>query len=593
MDLSFWKKISNFGVNSKLPDQLKKKVRLMNQLTFFSIFAELLAAVLWNISDLPLYALSLVFCAVVHSSTFVINYYRKYTLARVVSINIANLCVFFFCLITGKDGGIQAVYSLLIVACFAVFSFNEKKYLLLNLFLILFTYAFLEIIIFPGDYNLYFDPFHLKVLHYNHIIVSITFIIFFLFIISKENQDTEESIIKKNKELNKALVSVRKAEQKSLQNQKELQKALQIKTDFLSNMSHEIRTPLNAIIGFSQLMETDNFDEDQKKFLEYINQSSNNLLRIVNDILDLSKIESGNLKLDNTPFSITEKINEIEHVAEILALNKNLKLNFSISDEVHDVVISDPTRLYQVIINLISNAVKFTNEGHINCSVTVAHNYDSYQIIEFMIEDSGIGISEDHLNKIFKSFKQAEASITRKYGGTGLGLTICKKIIKIMGGHIQVKSEVNKGSQFIVTLPLPKSGVTQENISQLNTAKYPNLRVLVIDDNEMNQMIVEQLLTKVEISPTIVSSSKRALKLIENNVYDLILLDLQMPEINGFEFFEFYKEHPNFNKDTQIIAFTADVLEETKELVFEAGMNDILTKPISPIDLYSKIAKIK
>ena len=368
--------------------------------------------------------------------------------------------------------------------------------------------------------------------------------------------------------------------------------AVKAKQQFLSNMSHEIRTPMNAIIGFTKVVLKTELTARQKEYLEAIKISGDALIVLINDILDLAKVDSGKMTFEKIPFKMKSSISAMLHLFEPKINEKNLKLVKEYDKKIPVVLIGDPVRLHQIILNLVSNAVKFTSTGKITVSVHLLYEDSDKVIIEFAVSDTGIGIPEDRLDKIFENFQQASSNTSRLYGGTGLGLAIVKQLIEPQGGTIRVKSEMGQGSTFSFTLSFLKTNADAQleaEIPELDS-EIKNIKVLVVEDIPLNQLLMKTLLDDFGFGRDIAENGKIAIEKLKENEYDVILMDLQMPIMNGFETTEYIRK--TMNSKIPIIALTADVTTADLAKCKAVGMNDYLAKPVDERLLYSKIIGI-
>jgi PAS domain S-box-containing protein len=368
--------------------------------------------------------------------------------------------------------------------------------------------------------------------------------------------------------------------------------AVKAKQQFLSNMSHEIRTPMNAIIGFTKVLLKTEINDKQNEYLEAIKLSGDALIVLINDILDLAKVDSGKMSFEHAPFKLKHSINAMLHLFEAKIQEKNLKLVEKYDTNIPEVLLGDPIRLHQIILNLISNAVKFTNIGKINVSVNLVSEDDKKVCIEFLIQDSGIGIEAIKIPAIFEDFQQASSGTARLYGGTGLGLAIVKQLVEKQGGSISVKSEVNVGSTFSFKLNFSKTKAeAQAIVEDLELdMELKNIRVLVVEDLTLNQLLMRTILEDFNFECDIAANGIFAIKKLEEKTYDIILMDLQMPEMNGFEATEYIRN--TLKLDLPIIALTADVTTVDLEKCKLVGMNDFLSKPVDDRVLYTKIVNL-
>ena len=371
------------------------------------------------------------------------------------------------------------------------------------------------------------------------------------------------------------------------------------KSSFLANMSHEIRTPLNAIINFNTLALEGNIPSTEREYIEKVACASKGLLGIINGTLDLSKIEAGKLSIESIPFNLDKVIKEVIDLLSITAEEKGLSFNASLSYPKNVTVSGDPLRLRQILTNLIHNAIKFTDSGGIDFSVNAKPIRENSTAISFTISDSGIGLPADELKNIFDSFQQADNSTTRKFGGTGLGLAISKQLLELMGSEIEVKSIPNVGSKFFFTLELVNSEEDKmidhqtlsktDKIEQTLTELNPN--ILLVEDNITNQLIAKKILARINLNTTIANNGEEALIALENQEFDLILMDLHMPVLDGFQTTEAIRLKPQWEK-LPIIALTANAIQTDVEQCAAAGMNAHIPKPIDIQTMYKVILDV-
>ncbi|MDJ1504319.1 ATP-binding protein [Xanthocytophaga agilis] len=376
------------------------------------------------------------------------------------------------------------------------------------------------------------------------------------------------------------------------ESEKKAREAARVKENFLANMSHEIRTPLNAILGFTNLLKSHKQDAAQADFTDSIQKAGENLLSIVNDILDLSKIEAGMVRIEANPFSVRGLVHSVETLFGERMREKGLVLQTDIEASVPDTLIGDATRLTQILVNLLGNALKFTEKGHISVRVITKSATDTTIRLGFSIRDTGIGIDTKKLAAIFERFQQAEDSTTRNYGGTGLGLSIVKELIEIQGGEISVESEVGKGTTFYFCIPYQISAEQftapqPRDVIYSESTELTQAHLLLVDDNTMNQSLIKHLLNQWKLSYDVASNGVEALAYLQDRKYDLVLMDIQMPRMDGYTTSQHIRGE--LKLDVPIIAMTAHAMAGEREKCLSYGMNEYLSKPVREQDLYGLI----
>jgi PAS domain S-box-containing protein len=368
--------------------------------------------------------------------------------------------------------------------------------------------------------------------------------------------------------------------------------AVKAKQQFLSNMSHEIRTPMNAIIGFTKVLLKTNMTAKQKEYLEAIKLSGDALIVLINDILDLAKVDAGKMTFEQIPFKMTRSLSAMLHLFQTKIQEKNLKLEKEYDERIPEVLLGDPVRLHQIILNLVSNSVKFTTTGKITVSVKLLDEDEKEASIEFAVTDTGIGIPVSKIEKIFENFQQASSGTSRLYGGTGLGLAIVKQLVEAQKGTIQVSSKENEGSTFSFVLKFQKTNSETEFESEPveTDTEITGIKVLVAEDIALNQLLMRTLLEDFGFECDIANNGKIAVEKLKTQKYDVVLMDLQMPEMNGFEATGFIRNE--LKSDIPIIALTADVTTVDLAKCKAVGMNDYIAKPVDEKLLYRKIVGI-
>ena len=377
--------------------------------------------------------------------------------------------------------------------------------------------------------------------------------------------------------------------------------ALETRSRFLANMSHEIRTPINGVMGMTDLLVNTNLNEEQATMARTIQRSSDALLSVINNILDITKIDAGKLVLDDIPFDPRRIVNDATDILTYKIKEQDLRLSVHIANDVPGVVAGDAGRLRQILLNLLGNAVKFTEKGSIAVHVLVDKMTTETVVLHFSVQDTGIGIPESKLETIFDSFSQADQSTTRKYGGTGLGLSITRLLVQMMGGEVGVESKVDEGSSFWFTAgfrvctPTEKSVALQSTQLDAQTESSANenfasgLRILVVEDNPTNQMVAKGFLVKMGAEVALAQDGQQAIEAIQNAHFDLVLMDCEMPVLDGFEATSAIRKMNGKAADTIIIAMTANAMQGDRDRCISAGMNDYLAKPINREDLQAKI----
>lgn len=391
----------------------------------------------------------------------------------------------------------------------------------------------------------------------------------------------------------------KKAEKELLEAKKMAEEAARVKSEFLSTMSHEIRTPMNAILGFAELLLKKQHPHEDTQYIKAIKQSADNLLVIINDILDFSKIEAGKLTLEKIQFDIHDKISFLEQSFRFRAEEKEIQLKVTVDPKIPKLIKGDPYRLNQILLNLISNAIKFTKAGSVTINAEKLTENEHEILIKFEIKDTGIGIPENKLDSIFDSFTQAHEDTSRQFGGTGLGLTITKKLVDLMGGNITVDSVSGQGSVFIVYLrfslelnePETLTDTTPEASSEFESPNIEDIQILIAEDNAVNQLLIKYILEDWNLKYTICANGQEAINMLESRHFDVVLMDIQMPVMDGIMATSLIRKMPDPKGKVPVIALTADVVNKEFFSSDAPGFTDYLIKPFKPNDLMDMIHK--
>ena len=401
----------------------------------------------------------------------------------------------------------------------------------------------------------------------------------------------EQEVQERTKELNETLDELTKTNYELNETKSSLIETQKFRDQFMANMSHEIRTPMNAIVGLTNLLVKSELNEQQAKYLEVIKKSGENLLVIINDILDLSKIEAGKMELEKHPFALRSTLETVKVILNVKAEEKGIFLNELLDKQLPAYVMGDETRFTQVITNLVGNAIKFTEKGGVTLKADVIESTAHQSKIKFSVIDTGIGIPQDKLAKIFESFSQASDDTTRKFGGTGLGLTISKQLVELHGSSLEVSSVPDVGSTFYFTVDF-EIAATPVNVQQTeasNGIDVTNKTILLVEDNLFNQMVavdsIKEIFPIIEID--VADNGTTALSMVKEKVYSMVFMDIQLPDMDGFQITREIRKM-GFDK-LRICAMTASVLKEHVDACYAAGMDDYMMKPFTPELLKEKL----
>lgn len=387
-------------------------------------------------------------------------------------------------------------------------------------------------------------------------------------------------------------------EQDLIKSKEEADKARKSKEDFLASMSHELRTPVNGIIGLTSMLRKTTLDDQQGKFLDLLEVSSQSLLGVINDVLDISKIEAGKFNIVRKPTQARQVIHSVFDLLKYKADEQGIKILLDIDEQLPETLLIDSLRLNQILLNLLSNAIKFTKHGFVKLSVSVLQRINDNVRVVFSVADSGIGIAADRLDKIFDSFEQAEHDTITKYGGTGLGLTIVKRLAELKGGELTVISELGKGSTFTFSnwYKVTEKAVQASPVNVVEQGRlepFTDVKVLIAEDNLVNQFMLSKMLKDWNVNVDIVENGQKVIDRLTENKYDIILMDTHMPELNGYQTAKHIRIHFNEPKRSiPIISLSAATFDHEQQQALSAGMNDVLSKPFQPYQLHEKMKRL-
>lgn len=409
----------------------------------------------------------------------------------------------------------------------------------------------------------------------------------------------EQLVTQRTKELNETLEELRTTNHELSVTRDNLIETQKFRQQFLANMSHEIRTPMNAILGLTNLLVKSPLNELQSKYLNVIRKSGSNLLVIINDILDLAKIESGKMELESVPFPLRATVNNIQTILSLKAEEKGIQMLEVLADDVPEYVLGDETRITQVIMNLAGNAIKFTEKGNVTLSVSVVGRDGDKTQVKFSVKDTGIGIPADKLDTIFESFGQASSDTTRKFGGTGLGLTISRQLVELHGGHLHVSSKYGEGSEFYFVITYTNAEKPVESVKDRHeeSRSLKGHKILLVEDNAFNQMVAVDTLMDLfpELEVEVAETGEDAVKKLEapaEKEFSMVLMDIHLPGMDGFDTTRYIRNKMSQgNKKVPICAMTASVTKDRIDECFTSGMNDYLMKPFDPEDLKDRILR--
>jgi signal transduction histidine kinase/CheY-like chemotaxis protein len=562
--------ITHAGTAGVQDAALHNRIRFINLVAIYPLFIYLFTSVYCIVFNFPRIVYTNLFGFVATSLVIYFNYRKQYSLAKSLLIASTAIILLIYYKLMMDEPGVFLFFGPILLMFITFYNpAEEKKYLATSILIV--SCCFFGALFIP---NAYFSPFPLSPALHRFIfvcssIMNMLLTALYLFHNFRVNIRNEAVLKKANED------AVEGSRTKAI---------------FLSNMSHELRTPLNGIIGTTDILQSEDYLPQQQHHLEVLKNLSDHMLGLVNNILDYSKIESGKIELSQHRFNMRDMLQKLEIIFRNQFKDKGLAFKVEIDPRLHTLdIYSDELRLQQVMINLVSNALKFTTTGEVKVTASVL-NYDTEQVKIFMsVADTGIGIAPEVQQKIFESFSQGDDATTRRYGGTGLGLSISTSLVKRMSGTLHVNSTPGRGSDFHFDVTLPRYQNQEQKPDEknfLSVEQLKNLKVLIAEDNTVNMVVAKRVLQKWEVQVTEAVNGRIALELCRQQTFDVLLIDLEMPEMDGRTA---VKEINKLNKGMPCIAFTAGVYENMQEELTAHGFTDYLLKPFKPEDLYRKI----
>lgn len=597
----FFSSDQNTFVNS-LREVQEPGIRIMNRVSLFLLLVCILFLIPFHFNESVKLTWFFISEAIAFCLIPILAHQGYINISKILSIIYIDIGVVILSSVFGSQALVQAFFIPTIGL--SILLFDRKNLVLRNISILIsiFSYLILDYIIFD---QLHISEHGFIFIRWSMLAAAFltTWIVFNTFSDYKEiAEDKTTELLKKEKELNSEL----SANQKKLEiyiselesTRKELEQSNKAKSEFLATMSHEIRTPMNAIMGMTHLLQKDQPRSDQLEPLNILDFSGKTLLTLIDDVLDFSKIEAGRIEFEHIEFNLEQLLSTIIDTFKALAINKKVSLKSNIENNLHYTLYGDPARLTQILNNLLGNAIKFKELGYVSLEVNKLKETKDHISLQFVVKDTGIGIPEERIATIFESFTQGSGSTKRLYGGTGLGLSISKQLIELQGGSLHLESELGKGTVFFVEMGFEKtkskfSADKHNEIAQSILNNYKHIKVLLAEDNIVNQKVMYRFFERWGINLTIVENGKEAVDLVKTMNFDLILMDLQMPIMDGYEATEIIRSMKDTSKNKiPIIALTAAALSEVKKEVYASGMNDFVTKPFDPIELQKKMVDV-
>lgn len=582
-----YRDILHSGLEGVVFKEQRKKILRLNQFVILALLINFFSVLIYFYYSLYISALINITSAYFFLLAYYCNARGRFELGRIISVINLNLYLIVISYVEGLEAGTYLFYFPYFLVLTFVVSIEKQFKGWLLVYSITAASALVCLNFSPDTHNSIqaISAVQYKKLYSSNLAIGMALTLIFSYAILRVNKDNEEIILQENSNL-------RKAEMELLKAKKKAEVAANTKSRFLSNMSHELRTPLNGIIGAANLLLQENHLPSQRGNLDILKYSSEHMMVLINDILDYHKIEAGKLELVERPVNIMQFMNRIisQFAGQVQA--KGLHFHTTVDIHLDTEMFTDETRLNQVLGNLLSNAIKFTNEGSVSLTVKQLYATGEKAVVQFVVKDTGIGIPENKHREIFRSFTQADLDTTRKFGGTGLGLTISKRLINMFNSELLIKSQEGYGSEFFFTLKMKVNQETRRFVREETHGKLPSLkgaRVLVAEDNRVNMAVVKRFMLKWEVEVTEAVNGKDAVEKFSTGDYHLMLIDLEMPEMDGPTALQ---EIRKINRAVPAIAFTAAVYDNMQVDLAKKGFADYIRKPFRPEDLHHKISEI-
>ncbi len=575
------------GIDGATSKEQSKKIIRMNQFVVLALLVNFFSVLTYFINSLYISALINITSAYFFLLAYYFNSKKKLEIGLIISVINLNLYLVVVSYIEGLKAGTYMFYFPYFLVLTFVVSIGKHFKGWITLYSITVVSALLCFSISPqtnGAVQVISETLYGK-LYSSNLLAAMALTLLFSYAILRTNRTNEAAILKENDNLRKTELELLKAKKKA-------EVAANAKSRFLSNMSHELRTPLNGIIGVSNLLQQENYLPHQKQSLDILRYSSEHMMILINDILDYHKIEAGRLELDMRPINLMQFMNRIINQFAGQVQAKGLQFNTAVDIHLDNEMFTDDTRLNQILSNLLSNAIKFTETGSISLTAKQLYSTSEKATVQFVVKDTGIGIPEVKHSEIFRSFTQADIDTTRKYGGTGLGLTISKRLINMFNSELMLKSQEGKGSEFFFTVVLKINQDSRLYIEEDQSRQLTSLegvRILIAEDNKVNMSIAKRFMTKWGIEVDEAVNGREAVERFRNGSYDLMLIDLEMPEMDGPSAL---REIRRFNRDVPAMAFTAAVYDNMENDLMKKGFIDYIHKPFRPEVLHNKIATL-